>query len=87
MIARRESFIVLSDNERTFEILFAILKFCINDINSFSISGLVSGDCVFIDSERFRLGVPGSASFRRYAIGSEACAEHPFENRLNLIVA
>ena len=48
MIARRESFIVLSDNERTFEILFAILKFCINDINSFSISGLVSGDCVFV---------------------------------------
>jgi hypothetical protein len=39
MIARRDSFIVLSDNERTFEILFATLEFCINDINTFSISG------------------------------------------------
>ena len=48
MIARRESFIVLSDNERTFEILFAILAFRINDINTFSISGCVSEDCVFI---------------------------------------
>lgn len=39
MIARRESFIVLSDNERILEILFATLEFRIKDISFFSISG------------------------------------------------
>jgi hypothetical protein len=48
MIARRDSFIVLSDNDRTFEIRFATLRSRINDMNTFSISGWVSGDCVFI---------------------------------------
>jgi hypothetical protein len=48
MIARRESLMVLSVNERTLEILFPILELRINDICSSSISGWVSGDCVII---------------------------------------
>lgn len=39
MIARRESHMVLADNERTLEILFAVLVLRINDISTSSIFG------------------------------------------------
>ena len=48
MIARLESCIVLSDNERTLEILLATLEPRINDTHTSSVSGRVSGDSVFI---------------------------------------
>ena len=39
---------VLSDSERTLDILFAVLELRISDICNSSILGCVSGDCVII---------------------------------------
>ncbi len=48
MMARRESCMVLSESERTVEILFATVELRINDNSNFSILGSVSDDWVII---------------------------------------
>lgn len=47
-MARRESHMALSDNDRTLEILLAILERRINEMSTSSVLGCVSGDCVII---------------------------------------
>ncbi len=48
MMARRESCIAVADNERTLEILCAVVAFLSSDTSTFSASGRVSRDCVLI---------------------------------------
>ena len=58
MIARRESCMVLSDRERTLDILFEILALRISEICTSSMSGWVSGDCVLILAlSQLRIGI------------------------------